>query len=118
MLPKTVFLTLTKTCKTNGMHFVTGLNQEQLKQNFNTVFTTEKFTADLKNINQALKSGTAADVLQSSKYKYLTEAAAGAYVNYSGESEDLAGLLELNKQFAGMANIKRHPLKILEAKML
>ena len=53
-----------KLVKTNGMHFVTGLNQEQLKQNFNTAFTTEKFTADLENIKQALKSGTAADVLQ------------------------------------------------------
>lgn len=105
-----------KLVKTNGMHFVTGLNQEQLKQNFNTVFTTEKFTADLKNIKQALKSVTAADVLQSSSYKYLTEAAAGAYVNYSGESEDLAGLLELNKQFAGMANIKKASVENIKGK--
>lgn len=105
-----------KLVKTNGMHFVTGLNQEQLKQNFNTVFTTEKFTADLNNIKKALKSGTAADVLQSSSYKYLTEAAAGAYVNYSGESEDLAGLLELNKQFAGMANIKKASVENIKGK--
>lgn len=105
-----------KLVKTNGMHFVTGLNHEQLKQNFNTAFTTQKFTADLKNIKQALKSGTAADVLQSSKYKYLTEAAAGAYVNYSGESEDLAGLLELNKQFAGMANIKKASVENIKGK--
>ena len=41
-----------KLVKTNGMHFVTGLNQEQLEQNFNTAFTTQKFTADLKNINK------------------------------------------------------------------
>ena len=105
-----------KLVKTNGMHFVTGLNQEQLKQNFNTVFTTEKFTADLNNIKKALKSGTAADVLQRSSYKYLTEAAAGAYVNYSGESEDLAGLLELNKQFAGMANIKKAYVENIKGK--
>lgn len=105
-----------KLVKTNGMHFVTGLNQEQLKQNFNTVFTTEKFTADLNNIKKALKNGTAADVLQSSSYKYLTEAAAGAYVNYSGESEDLAGLLELNKQFAGMANIKKASVENIKGK--
>lgn len=105
-----------KLVKTNGMHFVTGLNQEQLEQNFNTAFTTQKFTADLKNIKQALKSGTAADVLQSSSYKYLTEAAAGAYVNYSGESKDLAGLLELNKQFAGMANIKKASVENIKGK--
>lgn len=105
-----------KLVKTNGMHFVTGLNQEQLKQNFNTVFTTEKFTADLNNIKKALKSGTAADVLQSSNYKYLTEAAAGAYVNYSGKSEDLAGLFELNKQFAGMANIKKASVENIKGK--
>ncbi len=105
-----------KLVKTNGMHFVTGLNQEQLEQNFNTAFTTEKFTADLKNIKQALKSGTAADVLQSSSYKYLTEAAAGAYVNYSGERKDLAGLLELNKQFAGMANIKKASVENIKGK--
>lgn len=105
-----------KLVKTNGMHFVTGLNQEQLEQNFNTAFTTVKFTADLKNIKQALKSGTATDVLQSSSYKYLTEAAAGAYVNYSGESEDLAGLLELNKQFAGMGNIKKASVENIKGK--
>lgn len=105
-----------KLVKTNGMHFVTGLNQEQLEQNFNTAFTTEKFTADLNNIKKALKNGTAADVLQSSSYKYLTEAAAGAYVNYSGESEDLAGLLELNKQFAGMANIKKASVENIKGK--
>lgn len=105
-----------KLVKTNGMHFVTGLNHEQLEQNFNTAFTTEKFTADLNNIKKALKSGTAADVLQSSSYKYLTEAAAGAYVNYSGESEDLAGLLELNKQFAGMANIKKASVENIKGK--
>lgn len=105
-----------KLVKTNGMHFVTGLNQEQLEQNFNTAFTTEKFTADLKNIKQALKSGTAADVLQSSSYKYLTEAAAGAYVNYSGERKDLAGLLELNKQFAGLANIKKASVENIKGK--
>lgn len=105
-----------KLVKTNGMHFVTGLNQEQLEQNFNTAFTTEKFAADLKNIKKALKGGTAADVLQSSSYKYLTEAAAGAYVNYSGESEDLACLLELNKQFAGMANIKKASVENIKGK--
>lgn len=105
-----------KLVKTNGMHFVTGINQEQLRQNFNTAFTTEKFTADLKNIKKALKSGTATDVLQSSSYKYLTEAAAGAYVNYSGESEDLAGLLELNKQFAGMGNIKKASVENIKGK--
>lgn len=105
-----------KLVKTNGMHFVTGLNQEQLKQNFNTAFTTEKFTTDLNNIKKALKSSTAADVLQGSSYKYLTEAAAGAYVNYSGESEDLAGLLELNKQFAGMANIKKASVENIKGK--
>lgn len=105
-----------KLVKTNGMHFVTGLNHEQLKQNFNTAFTTEKFTADLNNIKKALKNGTAADVLQSSSYKYLTEAAAGAYVNYSGESEDIAGLLELNKQFAGMAKIKKASVENIKGK--
>ena len=47
---------------------------------------------------------------------YLTEAAAGAYVNYSGESEDLAGLLELNKQFAGMANIKKASVENIKGK--
>lgn len=54
--------------------------------------------------------------MQSSSYKYLTEAAAGAYVNYSGESEDLTGLLELNKQFAGMANIKKASVENIKGK--
>lgn len=54
--------------------------------------------------------------MQSSSYKYLTEAAAGAYVNYSGESEDFAGLLELNKQFAGMANIKKASVENIKGK--
>lgn len=79
-----------KLVKTNGMHFVTGLNQEQLEQNFNTAFTTEKFTADLNNIKKALKSGTAADVLQNSSY--------------------------LNKQFAGMANIKKVSVENIKGK--
>lgn len=54
--------------------------------------------------------------MQSSNYKYLIEAAAGAYVNYSGESKDLAGLLELNKQFAGMANIKKASVENIKGK--
>lgn len=105
-----------KIVKTNGMHFITGLNHEQLKQNFNTAFTTEKFTADLKNIKKDLNNSTAADVLQNNSYKYLTEAAAGTYLNYSGESDDLAGLLELNRKFAGMANIKKASVENIKGK--
>ena len=93
-----------------------GLTTNSLNKILIPLLQRKKFTADLKNIKQALKSGTAADVLQSSSYKYLTEAAAGAYVNYSGESEDLAGLLELNKQFAGMANIKKASVENIKGK--
>lgn len=41
-----------KLVKTNGIHFVSGLNHEQLKQNFNTVFTTENLLLTSKILNK------------------------------------------------------------------
>lgn len=94
-----------KVVKTSGMHMVTGLTAAQIKQNFGTNFTTEKFNADLQGIKTALKTNK--NPLQSDDYKYLAQAATGAYVNYSGDDADLAGILQLNKQFAGMAQINK-----------
>lgn len=94
-----------QTVKTNGMHMVTCLKANQLKQNFAEDFSTEKFNADLQNIKQALK--TDKNPLQSDAYKYLAQAAAGAYVNYSTEDGDFTGLLDLNHQLSKLAQIEK-----------
>ena len=103
-----------KVVKTSGMHMVTGLTAAQIKQNFGTNFTTEKFNADLQGIKTALKTNK--NPLQSDDYKYLAQAAAGAYVNYSGDDADLAGILQLNKQFAGMAQINKTAIENIGGK--
>lgn len=103
-----------KVVKTSGMHMVTGLTAAQIKQNFGTNFTTEKFNEDLQGIKTALKTNK--NPLQSDDYKYLAQAAAGAYVNYSGDDADLAGILQLNKQFAGMAQINKTAIENIGGK--
>lgn len=103
-----------KVVKTSGMHMATGLTAAQIKQNFGTNFTTEKFSADLQGIKTALKTNK--NPLQSDDYKYLAQAAAGAYVNYSGDDADLAGILQLNKQFAGMAQINKTAIENIGGK--
>lgn len=103
-----------KVVKTNGMHMVTGLTAVQIKQNFGTNFTTEKFNTDLQGIKTALKTNK--NPLQSDDYKYLAQAAAGAYVNYSGDDADLAGILQLNKQFVGMAQINKTAIENIGGK--
>lgn len=103
-----------KVVKTSGMHMVTGLTAAQIKQNFGTNFTTEKFNTDLQGIKTALKTNK--NPLQSDDYKYLAQAAAGAYVNYSGDDADLAGILQLNKQFAGMAQINKTAIENIGGK--
>lgn len=103
-----------KVVKTSGMHMVTGLTAAQIKQNFGTNFTTEKFNADLQGIKTALKTNK--NPRQSDDYKYLAQAAAGAYVNYSGDDADLAGILQLNKQFAGMAQINKTAIENIGGK--
>lgn len=91
--------------KTSGMHIATALTAAQVKQNFDADFSTEKFNTDLQSIKNLLK--TDKNPLQNDAYKYLAQAAAGAYVNYSGDDADLAGLLQLNKQFAKMSTINK-----------
>ena len=103
-----------KVVKTSGMHMVTGLTAAQIKQNFGTNFTTEKFNTDLQGIKTALKTNK--NPLQSDDYKYLAQAAAGAYVNYSGDDADLAGILQLNKQFSGMAQINKTAIENIGGK--
>lgn len=100
-----VFNVKKQTVKTSGMHMVTSLTAPQLKQNFGADFTTAKFNADLQGIKKSLKADK--NPLQSDDYKYLAQAAAGAYLNYSGDDADLTGLLQLNKQFAKMAKITK-----------
>lgn len=94
-----------QTVITNGMHMVTCLKANQLKQNFVNDFSTEKFNADLQSIRQALKTNK--NPLQNDAYKYLAQAAAGAYVNYSTEDGDLTGLLDLNHQLGNLAHIEK-----------
>ncbi len=91
--------------KTNGMHVVSCLTKDQLNRYFEAGFTTAKFNADVQNIKQALKSTK--NPLQADAYKYLMQAASGAYVNYNGESSDFGGLLKLNKQLSELSQIEK-----------
>lgn len=91
--------------KTNGIHVVTCLTAEQLQSNFNKVFTTDIFNADVSNIKQSLKN--APNTLANDNYKYLLQAATGVYINYDNQTDNMNELVKLNDHLSKASEINK-----------
>ncbi len=90
---------------TSGIHMVTCLTAENVKNNFDTDFSTDKFNADLKAIQESLKKSK--NPLQNEAYNYLAQAAGGAYVNITDNGNISSGALKINKQLTSLASINK-----------
>lgn len=91
--------------KTNGIHVVSCITEDQMQKNFGKVFTTEAFYSDLNDIAKSSKKTKS--LFADERYKYLQQAAAGAYINYTTDANDYSELHKLNEQLSNVIEINK-----------